>query len=76
FQMGVIVTNTSFTADARWFGDNNSVLLRLRDLEDMRRWVQKDFDNPFEWREIPTKIELAPGVSVVIPKKSLWVPPT
>lgn len=75
FQMGVIVTNTSFTADAKWFAENNQNLLRLRDLADMQRWLHNDFDNPFEWREIPDEIELAPGIKVVIPKKSLWVPP-
>ena len=76
FQMGVIVTNTSFTADAKWFGNNNQTLLRLRDLEDMRRWLRNDFDNQFEWREIPEEIELAPGVKIVIPKSELWLPST
>jgi len=75
FHMGVIVTNTSFTADAKWFAGNNQHLLRLRDLQDMERWLRNDFDNPFEWREIPNEIEVAPGIKVEIPKSSLWRPP-
>lgn len=74
--MGVIVTNTSFTADAKWFAGNNQTLLRLRDLEDMRRWLRNDFDNQFEWREIPDEVELAPGVKIAIPKSELWLPPS
>jgi restriction endonuclease Mrr len=74
FQLGVIVTNTAFTADAKWFASHNQTLLRLRDLADLRRWIRNDFNNPCEWREIPGQIELAPGVSVTIPKKKLWLP--
>jgi len=37
FHMGMIVTNTSFTADAQWFADNNQNLLRLRDMKDISR---------------------------------------
>lgn len=72
FNMGVIVTNTSFTADAEWFADNNQTLLRLRDLKDLRRWLRNDFINEYEWREIPNQIELAPGVKVTIPKLELF----
>lgn len=71
----MIVTNTSFTADAKWFANNNPTLLRLRDLEDMQRWLRNDFDNQFEWREIPDEVQLAPGVKITIPKSGLWVPP-
>jgi hypothetical protein len=34
FHMGMIVTNTSFTADAAWFASNNQTLMRLRDIRD------------------------------------------
>ena len=50
FHMGMLVTNTTFTPDARFFADNNKTLLRLRDIADLRRWLNDDFDNPFEWR--------------------------
>ena len=68
FHMGMVVTNTSFTADAKWFASNNSTLLRLRDLQDLQRWFKNDYVNESEWREIPDEIELAPGVKLKIPK--------
>lgn len=68
FHMGVIVTNTAFTADAQWFAAQNQALMRLRDLSDLRRWLKEDFSNDAEWREIPRKIELAPTVSIDIPR--------
>jgi hypothetical protein len=68
FHVGMVVTNTSFTADAKWFASNNSTLLRLRDLQDLQRWLKNDYDNEEEWREIPNEIELAPGVKIKIPK--------
>lgn len=69
FHMGMIVTNTSFTADAKWFANNNQTLLRLRDIQDLNRWMRNDFVNEAEWREIPEEIELAPGITIKIPKK-------
>lgn len=68
FHIGMIVTNTDFTADARWFAKNNSTLIRLRDLKDLRRWLKNDFVNENEWREIPEQIELAPGIRITISK--------
>lgn len=75
FHFGMIVTNTTFTADAKWFAARNERILRLRDLRDLCRWMQDDFVCEEEWREIPDQIELAPGVSISIPKKQLWLPP-
>jgi hypothetical protein len=72
--MGMIVTNTSFTADAQWFADNNQNLLRLRDMKDISRWMKNDFMNEAEWREIPEKVELASGVTIQIPKQQLLRP--
>jgi hypothetical protein len=74
FHIGLVVTNTNFTADARWFADQNSKLIRLRDLPHLRRWLRDEFDNEFEWREIPTRVILAPGVEIEIPRKGLFVP--
>ena len=48
--------------------------MRLRDLQDLRRWLKDDFDNEFEWREIPDRIVLAPGVEIAIPRQGLFVP--
>lgn len=75
FQMGLVVTNTSFTADAQWFADNNSRLLRLRDNKDLCRWMRRDYVNDAEYREIPDEITVAPGVTIVVPKNELWLPP-
>jgi hypothetical protein len=61
---GLIVTNTSFTPDARWFAQERAKLLRLRGFEDIKRWIADDFASEREWREIPTSIELAPGLIV------------
>ncbi|PZO39968.1 MAG: hypothetical protein DCF17_12610 [Shackletoniella antarctica] len=74
FHMGMIVTNTSFTADAQWFADNNQNLLRLRDMKDISRWMKNDFMNEAEWREIPEKVELVSGVTIQIPKQQLLRP--
>lgn len=74
FHVGMLITNTAFTADAKWFTDNNKTLLRLRDSTDLSRWMKNDFINDCDWREIPDKIELAPGVHISIPKPQLWTP--
>ena len=74
FHMGMIVTNTAFTPDAKWFAENNARLLRLRDSKDLCRWLRNDFINEAEYREIPDSITLAPGVTVSVPKKDLWIP--
>jgi len=75
FNIGMIVTNTSFTPDAQWFADNNSRLLRLRDSKDLCRWMRHDFINEAEYREIPNEITVAPGVTIAVPKTELWIPP-
>lgn len=74
FHMGMIVTNTAFSPDARWFAAQNQALLRLRDLEDLRRWLQSDFANEAEWKEIPEEVELARGIRIVIPRPRLLLP--
>jgi HJR/Mrr/RecB family endonuclease len=65
---GVLVTNTTFTPDARWVAEQNSTLLRLRDIEDIRRWLIGDYLIEYDWREIPDEIEVCPGIIVQIPK--------
>lgn len=71
FHMGMIVTNTSFSPDAKWFAEKNKKLLRLRDLSDLQRWLKDDFNNEFDWQEIPTEIELTSGIRVQVPSNRI-----
>lgn len=66
FNAGILVTNTSFSPDAQWFARERAKLIRLRELDDIRRWLIGNFDDDAEWREIPSYIELCPGVTVKI----------
>jgi hypothetical protein len=68
FHAGVLVTNTTFTPNAKWVAEQTPTLLRLRDIEDIRRWLVGDFLNEYDWREMPDTIEVCPGVTVRIPK--------
>lgn len=61
---GLFVTNTKFSPDAKWFANRHTRLIKLRDFTDMRRWILNDFDDEAEWRELPKRLELCPGVSV------------
>jgi Restriction endonuclease len=61
---GLIVTNTRFSADAVWFARERSALIRLRDLADIRRWLLGNFSDDAEWREVPSSIELCPGIVI------------
>ncbi len=69
FQAGLLVTNTTFTPDARWFAGHKSHIVRLRDCEDLRRWLYNDFVADQATREIPETIELRPGLVVRVPRK-------
>ena len=70
FRLALLVTNTTFTKDARWVAQqaSNRAFLRLRDLADVKRWIAGSLCEEEEWRELPGSIILAPGVSVVVPK--------
>ncbi len=70
FQLGVVVTNTSFTRPAQFVASqpNNKSFLRLRDFDDIIRWLRADFDAAAEWRDFPELVELAPKVSLTIPQ--------
>lgn len=69
FNFGIIVTNTSFTPDAHWFASQERSLIRLRDMNDLKRWVASNFMDDAEWREIPSEIELCPGVKINLAKR-------
>ncbi len=73
FRLGLLVTNTGFTRDAQWVADQvgNKSFLRLRDLTDLKRWIEDNFSSEEDWEEIPDEIQLAPGVSVRIPRPKL-----
>ena len=68
FNVGLLVTNTTFTADARWVAQQRSLLIRLRDINDLRRWLRNEFLQEHEWRDLPTQIEVCPGVVVKLPR--------
>ncbi len=68
FQIGVVVTNTGFTADARWFASNKARLLRLRDGEDLSRWIRDEFTANEELCGLPERIELCSGVFIDVPR--------
>jgi hypothetical protein len=67
FQAGLLVTSTTFTPNARWFAANHPHIIRLRDMGDLQRWICNNFTDDAEWREIPSTIQLAPGVTIKIP---------
>jgi len=70
FRLGMLITNTCFTRDALWVASqmNNKNFLRLRDFNDLKRWIEDDYWSESDWCEIPESIQLAPGVLVSIPK--------
>lgn len=74
FSLGLVVTNTTFTPDANFFANNNSHLMRLRDIKDLTRWMQNDFDNEYNWRELPTKILLPNNKEIIVPTDRIWTP--
>jgi hypothetical protein len=65
-QAGLLVTNTSFTPNAAWEIENHKHIIRLRDFEDLRRWIADNFVDEAEWREIPEEIQYAPGKFIVV----------
>ena len=70
------MTNTNFTRDAVWTAqqERNRHFLRLRDFIDLQRWLQDQYGSEQDWREIPDRIELAPGVVIEIPKPKIVSP--
>jgi hypothetical protein len=64
--IGLFVTNTSFTADATWFAHNRAPLVQLKDIADIQRWLAGNFGAADEWREMPQSIEVCPGIIVPV----------
>ena len=73
FNLGLLVTNTEFTRNARWLAmrEANKSFLRLRDFEDLKRWLQDNFTSEEDWREIPERIILTPDFTIQIPKPTI-----
>jgi len=67
FAAGMVVTNTTFTPDAKDFASRSQSMLRLRDFHDLMRWVADNFTDDAEWREMPKRIELCEGIIVDLP---------
>jgi Restriction endonuclease len=68
FNIGLLVTNTTFTPDARWVAEQRPLLMRLRDAADLQRWLRNEYLREQEWRDIPTEIEVCPGVFIRLPR--------
>ena len=70
FRLGLLITNTDFTQDARWHAakEDNRFFLRLRSFEDIKRWIEDNFTSEEDWREIPDRIEITRGVWIEVPK--------
>ncbi|MCK9374623.1 MAG: restriction endonuclease [Syntrophobacterales bacterium] len=66
--VGLIVTNTTFTPDALWVAEQRPLLVRLCDFDNLCRWLRNDFLQEHEWRDLPKQIELCPGVIIPIPR--------
>jgi len=77
FRLGLLVTNTCFTRDALWRASESSSngFLRLRDFEDLKRWLGDNFWDEAEWKELPETIVLAPGITVPVPRPKLRTAP-
>ncbi len=73
FRLGLLVTNTGFTRDALWAASEERAkhFLRLRDFEDLKRWLQDNFWSQDDWQEIPDQVSLAPGLIVEIPRSRI-----
>ena len=78
FHIGLLITNTSFTQDAVWTAqqERNAHFLRLRDFTDLKRWLEGRFGEEQDWREIPDRIELAPGVIIDVPRPHIRSSPS
>lgn len=62
--MGLLVTNTTFTPDARWVAEKQPVLTRLQDIEDLRSWLRDEFLRDSQWKYMPKELVLCSGTVV------------
>jgi hypothetical protein len=59
-----------FAKDAIWAAaqERNRDFIRLRDFQDLKRWLRGQYGCSDDWREIPDRIELASGIVIDVPK--------
>jgi hypothetical protein len=74
FAMGLMVTNTTFTANAKWFAANSHSIIRLKDFHDLCKWMSGNFIPLDQWCDFPKRIEISKGIFVDIPERELWTP--
>lgn len=68
FNVGLVVTNTSFTDDARFESEKaGSPPIQLRDGEALRKWIADDFEVE-EINFTTRRIEVCKGLGINIPK--------
>ncbi|MEO1353410.1 MAG: restriction endonuclease, partial [Cyanobacteria bacterium J06635_15] len=67
FQFGILVTSTEFTMEARQFAETEKKLLRLRDRNDIARWIRGVMFGNEEWRELTHDIELSSSTTFRLP---------
>lgn len=65
--IGMIVTNTSFTPNAAWTAKQLPKMIRLRDLEDLKLWLSDKLNESVILKDFPKVIEIAPGLVIPIP---------
>jgi Restriction endonuclease len=66
--IGLIVTNTRFTATAEWVAKQRGRIIKLRGFSSLRNWLYDEFFDESVWKEMPDSLELAPGMRVSLPK--------
>ena len=71
FSFGLLVTNTTFTDDAKHFQQPLASNLRLRDESDVKRWLRGDFVGSAEWSDIPKEVSLGLSISFPVQAKEL-----
>jgi hypothetical protein len=70
FHIGLLITNTDFTAPAKWRARTPSArnFVRLRDGQHIQKWLQGKFSSAEELEEVPNYVELTSGLVVPVPK--------
>lgn len=69
FNLGMVVTNTSFSSEAEWFAHPLQLWLRLRDGADVLHWIRGDFQNRREGDELPQSVRLTRNLLVDLKKR-------
>lgn len=68
FDVGLIVTNTTFTPKARLAARKDHYPIRLRDFDDLVRWLRSDFEAGVLEQDLPEEILLGPGLRIALPR--------